>query len=167
MKSKNANHRKLKNIIVFKGGQFRLAFFNLFYLVLIAVVIILAILSPLYYGMAGALEPCDLYLSAKLFRVVLERMAVAIVFITALSFIHSIILSHKIFGPLVNIRHTIDKIAKGDFTRKIHLRKGDYLNKEAQLINAMMADLSDSVQELRKDHDNMMREIEKEAGGRD
>jgi len=167
MKSKKANHRRLKNIVVFKGVQFKLAFLNLFYLVLIAGVIVLAILSPLYYGMTDAQDPWHMYSSAKLFRLVLERMGLAIVVITIFSFIHSILLSHKFFGPLINIRHTITKMAEGDFSRKIYLRKGDYLKNEAQHINAMMATLSDSIEELGKDHDKMMRIIDNEMSGTD
>jgi methyl-accepting chemotaxis protein len=164
MKSKNANRRKLRNLIVFRSGQFRLAFTNLFYLVLIALVIVLAVLSPLYFGMSDAQDPWDVYVSAKLFRLVLERTGLGLLVISVIAFTHSILLSHKIFGPLVNIRHTVNRIAEGDFTRAIHLRSGDYLQDDARRLNEMMIKLSDKIERIADANEQLVRAVDAQVG---
>lgn len=55
----------------------------------------------------------------------------------------SAILSHKMAGPVYRFEQTCKAIAKGDFSQRVHLRKGD------QLV------------ELQDEFNNMMDEVEK------
>ncbi len=50
----------------------------------------------------------------------------------------SAILSHKMAGPVYRFEQTCKEIAKGDFSKRVHLRKGDQLTELQDAFNAMM-----------------------------
>ena len=47
-------------------------------------------------------------------------------------------MSHRFCGPLINFGHTFAKMAEGDFSSKVHLRKNDFLKAEAAQVNAII-----------------------------
>lgn len=49
--------------------------------------------------------------------------------------------SHKIVGPMVRLKRTIDAIGQGDYSQRITLRKGDALIDLAEKINGMAENL--------------------------
>jgi predicted nucleic acid-binding Zn ribbon protein len=61
---------------------------------------------------------------------------------------------------LVNIGRTIAKISERDFTRKIYLRKGDFLKNEAKQINTMMTALSNSIEVIKRENLLLLEDIE-------
>lgn len=63
------------------------------------------------------------------------------------SIIFGIYSSHRVIGPSVAIRHHINRLKSGDFSKRLHIRKGDELVTVAKLIN----ELTD---ELRKQNEN-------------
>jgi methyl-accepting chemotaxis protein len=160
MKSK-ANRRMLKNFFISKELQRPMIMAHLAYLLFVLVAVIATVLSPYYADIFSESDLWAKHFSAKTFMVLLGRLSITCVFIVFISFFHFIIFSHKFCGPLVNIGHTIAKISEGDFTRKIHLRKGDFLKKEAGQINAMMKSLSDSIAIIQKDHYLLLEDMEK------
>ena len=50
----------------------------------------------------------------------------------------SAILSHKMAGPVYRFEQTCKAIAKGDFSQRVHLRKGDQFIELQHEFNAMM-----------------------------
>lgn len=52
----------------------------------------------------------------------------------------------------MNFKHTIKKISVGDLTRRVALRKTDYLKEEGRQINNMIDGLTRLVSDLRSDH---------------
>ena len=50
----------------------------------------------------------------------------------------SAILSHKMAGPVYRFEPTCKAIAKGDFSQRVHLRKGDQLTELQDEFNKMM-----------------------------
>ncbi|MBP5430322.1 MAG: hypothetical protein J6Y25_05555 [Elusimicrobiaceae bacterium] len=50
----------------------------------------------------------------------------------------SAILSHKMAGPVYRFEQTCKAIAKGDFSQRVHLRKGDRLQELQEEFNKMM-----------------------------
>lgn len=50
----------------------------------------------------------------------------------------SSILSHKMAGPVYRFEQTCKAIAKGDFSQRVHLRKGDQLTDLQEEFNKMM-----------------------------
>ena len=159
MKS-NVNHRKFRNFFISKEIQRPIAVVHLGYNILVAAVLIATVLSPFYTGIFTGDDLVAKHFSAKMFIVLLERLSIAAIVIMIISFFHFIIFTHKFCGPLVNIGRAIARISERDFTRKICLRKGDFLKPEAQQINDMMRVLSNSVEIIKKENSLLLDDLE-------
>lgn len=62
------------------------------------------------------------------------KILIYILFVVLLS----AILSHKMAGPVYRFEQTCKEIAKGDFSKRVHLRQGDQLTELQGDFNAMM-----------------------------
>jgi methyl-accepting chemotaxis protein len=149
---KKRSRRKIKSYFINKNVQLKIAVTNMMYMILVFTIIILAVLAPFYFDIFKEAELCRQYYSAKLFIVLLERLVIAIVGLSVVAFIHQIVITHKFCGPLVNFSNSFKKVSNGDLTRKIHLRKYDFLKNEAQQINDMIDGLSNRVAEIKKEN---------------
>jgi len=74
------------------------------------------------------------------------------------------IINHRFCGPLVNFSHTFKKISQGDLTRKIFLRRYDFLKNEAAQVNDMIDSLSDHIMTLKKDHEQLLSKLNEVSG---
>ena len=70
---------------------------------------------------------------------------------------HSVLVSRRIAGPLVQLRWLLRGVANGNFTARAVLREKDYLKKEERVVNemieqlgALIEDVDDQAYELRK-----------------
>ena len=156
----NRNHRKFRNFFISKDLQRPMVIAHLAYILLVAVALIATVLSPFYTDIFKTGDLWVKHSSAKIFILLLERLSLASLFIVALSSIYFILVTHKICGPLVNIGKTIARISAKDFTRKIYLRKGDFLKNEATQINAMMEALSNSIAIIKRENFLLIEDIE-------
>jgi methyl-accepting chemotaxis protein len=62
------------------------------------------------------------------------KLLIYIVFVVLIS----AILSHRMAGPVYRFEQTCKDIAKGDFSKRVHLRKGDQLTELQDEFNKMM-----------------------------
>lgn len=53
--------------------------------------------------------------------------------------LHSIYMSHRIYGPIVRVRAEADRVAGGDLTRRVVFRKGDQLSDIQDAMNGMIS----------------------------
>jgi methyl-accepting chemotaxis protein len=74
----------------------------------------------------------------------------AVLFVLIFIALHSIRTSHKIAGPLYRFNRLFETMKEGNLPKRITLRKGDYLLKEAALINEMLESLQKGVQEIQE-----------------
>lgn len=144
--------RKLQNYLIAKDIQLRIVVTNFLYLCLIALVLVLTILSPYFYDIFNKEELWVQYLSAKTFLVLLDRLVIALPIIFVISFFHFIVLTHRFCGPMINIKHTLKELARGNFTRKVFLRKNDFLKQEAAILNNAIDQLSGYFEDIREDN---------------
>ena len=157
------HRRKLKSYFINKKIQLRLAITNMIYMILVVSVVTLTVLTPFYLDSFESLELCRQYLSAKLFIVLLERLAIAVGILLLVAFIHQIVMSHKICGPLVNFVNSFKKLSKGDLTRKIYLRRYDFLKDEARQLNEMIDGLSHRIVEIKNENKLLVSTLENAA----
>ncbi len=59
----------------------------------------------------------------------------------------SAIVSHRMAGPVYRFEQTCKEIAKGDFSQRVHLRKGDQLTELQQAFNTMMDEVEKRLKE--------------------
>ncbi len=127
-------------------------------------------MGPLLQDMYLSEDPGVQYQSAQAFLVLTSRLAPTFVCVVIMIVIHIIIATHRICGPMVNFEHTFERMAKGDLTRKVSLRKADYLKPEAEKINAMVDSISSMIFETKTCHENLMTVLEntvQQASGMD
>jgi methyl-accepting chemotaxis protein len=158
------NKRRLKNYLIRTDVQLKIAISNFIYMLLMVAVIVLTILSPLYLDIFQSVDLCSQYFSAKMFIMLLERLALALVVLLILAFLHQIVLTHKFCGPLVNFVKTFQKISEGDLTRKIFLRRYDFLQNEAKRVNEMMDGLSSLVAKIKKENSLLLLMLQEATG---
>jgi len=152
--------RKFRNYLINKNIQFRIVFTNLVYMAIIILITAAVILSPLYRDMFLSHDMDVQYKAAQTFLTLAKRLIPALLLMFFLVFVHQILITHRICGPLVNFSHTFKSIAEGDLTRKVYLRKGDYLREECERINAMIDSLSASIGHIKDDHGKLIKLLE-------
>jgi methyl-accepting chemotaxis protein len=133
-------------------------------MLLMVAVIVLTILAPLYLDIFQSVDLCNQYFSAKMFIILLERFAFALLILLAIAFLHQIVLTHKFCGPLVNFEKTFKRISEGDLTRKIFLRRYDFLQNEASQVNEMMDGLSNLLAKIKKENSLLLSMLEEASG---
>jgi signal transduction histidine kinase len=152
--------RKIQNYLIAKDIQLRIVVTNFLYLCLIALILVLTVLSPYFYDIFNKDELWVQYLSAKTFLVLLDRLVIALPIIFVISFIHFIVLTHRFCGPMINIRHTLQELSRGNFTRKVFLRKHDFLKQEAAILNHAIDQLSGHFEDIREDNTALLAMLE-------
>ena len=157
---REANRRQLKNYLVVNKFHLKLLVINLIYVLFIFAVIIGEILFPFYQDMFKINDLYAQHYSAKFFIVLLNRLSIALLVILVFIFLYQVMVNHKFCGPLVNFSNTFRKISQGDLTRKIFLRRHDFLKNEAAQVNGMIDSLSERIRTLKKDHDSLLSALE-------
>jgi nitrogen fixation/metabolism regulation signal transduction histidine kinase len=152
--------RKIQNFLIARDIQLRIVITNFLYLCLIALVLVLAVLSPYFYDIFNDDELWVQYLSAKTFLVLMDRLIIALPLIFAISFIHFILLTHRFCGPMINLKNTIQEVARGNLTRKVYLRKNDFLKEEAATLNHMIDQLSGYFDGIREENKSLLAMID-------
>ena len=156
--------RKLNNYIIARDIQLRIVITNFIYLCLISLVLVLVVLSPYFYDIFKDDELWVQYLSAKTFIVLLDRLVIALPLIFLISFFHFILLTHRFCGPMINIKNTLQEVARGNFTRKVFLRKKDFFKEEAATLNHMIDQLSGYFEDIREDNATLLAMLEENRG---
>lgn len=154
MKAKSDN-RRWKNFLIRRDVQLPIIATNLVFLAVVTAVLIAVLLSPLYIDMLHGGHLWLRQASGKLFLILLPHIALALLLILVTAAIHQLVLSHRFCGPLVNFGHTFDKMAEGDFSRYVHLRKNDFLKAEAVRVNAILDRLNTDGRQLEANLEQM------------
>ena len=142
------NRRKWSHFLIHPSFQLRLALGNLIFLITVVLFFAFVLLSTFYYDVKMADSLWSQYASAEVLLRLLERGGITIMVIIVISLGYHIVFSHRLCGPLVNMKHTFEALAKGDATRNVYLRRKDFLKAEANTINQMLAAVRNRIIEL-------------------
>ena len=72
--------------------------------------------------------------------------------IIALCLLHSIVVSHRIAGPLVRFRQIFQGLARGDLSQNVAVRRHDYLHAEAAVIADMVRNMAAKMRTIESGH---------------
>ena len=61
---------------------------------------------------------------------------------------HSILISHRVAGPLYQLRRVLSAVRDGDLSVRVTLRKADYLAAEEAIINELIRETGSRVDEV-------------------
>jgi methyl-accepting chemotaxis protein len=154
---KRTYKRKWRNFLIHNDIQLRLALHHLIFLLIVIGVVVVTALVPLYSGFQGSDNVWSQYFSAKFFIVIINRLMIASIGILIFGFIYHVIVTHRFCGPLVNFGHTFHQITQGNLTRKVYLRRKDFLKKEADQVNNMIDSLSRNINDI-KQYNHLLQE---------
>jgi methyl-accepting chemotaxis protein len=153
------NRRKWRNILIHPEFQLHIALTHCAFVAAVVMILAASLLCTFYLDVQGSDDLWTRYVSAELLLRVFGRFGTAIVLIVIISFIYHIVFSHRLCGPLVNMRHTLDEITQGNLTRRVFLRRTDFLKEEATAINAMLGKMNNRIWELKQIQEEALSEM--------
>jgi len=154
-KTRTINRRHLKNYLINRHDQLRIVLITLVYMSIVVMLTVIIVLFPYFSDITFSKDPNVQYRSSQIFLILVNHFLPAIVIIFFLVALHQIYITHRVWGALVNITNTIKMASKGDFTRKVFLRKNDYLKNECRPINEMLENLSSYILKINHNHSEL------------
>ncbi|MFQ5992831.1 MAG: hypothetical protein ACE5NA_10395 [Nitrospiraceae bacterium] len=122
--------------------QYRLLGVNLLYFLTVLLVFAATLFVPLMVQLdSGTLDWRQRQQVATEFLSLHTRVWPSLLVTFVLLTIHSVFVSHRIAGPLYQFRTLFKLIAQGNLSVRATIRKRDYLRKDAESINEMIAAL--------------------------
>ena len=131
--------------------QYRLLTVNLAYFTTILFVFAMVLFAPLAYQLGRTdLSDATRQIVSDEFLLFNERIWPALLIAFLCLSAHSIYMSHRIGGPLYQFRSALKRLASGDLTARVRLRRGDYLTSEADALNALRDSLGASLRDTQQ-----------------
>jgi len=142
-----------KRYIVDKRLQFRLLIYNGVYFLIIT----MAIWAGLFLPLALDLSNPDLSISeqgevAGKILYLHSRLGPILLIVFLILAIHSVLISHRIAGPLYRFKAIFNQVAQGDLSKVVAIRKGDLLVNEQTKIEEMIRTLSSRLKNVKREH---------------
>lgn len=145
----------LKRRQVLVGGlQYRFLVRNLFYLIAMALVFVPTILLPLVMTLDDTTMPPEQRdEAARRILALYGYIWVGIPVVLVLCMAHSLLVSHRVAGPLYRFNCIFRSVAAGDLSMSVRIRRGDYLWDEARSMDEMIGSLARKIRAIRERHD--------------
>lgn len=132
---------KRRRILV-DSMQYRLLGVDLLHFHAILLIFAAALFAPLMIQLDSAsLSSGEKQAVAREFLSLHARLWPPLIVALVLLALHSVLVSHRIAGPLYQFRNIFKLIAQGNLSVRATIRKRDYLRKDADSINEMIAAL--------------------------
>ena len=88
------------------------------------------------------------YKAAQIFLALVKRLIPAVLVMFFLVFVHQMLITHRICGPLVNFGHTFESIAEGDLTSSISIEEKDEIGLVIQSLNMISKKLGEVIKNI-------------------
>ena len=136
--------------IVVDGLQYRLLAINLLYFLVILLILAAFLFTPLVLKLRDGttLSAVEQQEVASQFLTLHKRIWPALLITFGLLSVHSILVSHRIAGPLYQFRRILKALRDGDLTVRATFRSNDYLRKEEAIINEMIEALRAKIKNI-------------------
>lgn len=129
--------------------QNRMLLFTFLYFMSTVVILAAVLFIPLMRGLeAEGLSPEQRGIVAGEFLSLHYRFWPAIPVVLFLLGSHSILVSHRVAGPLLRFRRVFRAVSKGNLTGRVQLRKNDYLKHDAEMLSEMLDSLRTRLREI-------------------
>jgi methyl-accepting chemotaxis protein len=141
--------------------QYRLILFQALYFATLCAVIYVCGVRPLLeiVGQQG-LQASAKADSAKALLFFDRNMLPALVPTVLVLFVHTVLVSHRIAGPIYRFSVLMRALAQGDLSLRVRIRPRDYLQEEAREFDQAIAGLRERVTTVRGKADALRRELE-------
>jgi hypothetical protein len=140
-----------KRQIIVSRFQYRLMAGTFLYLVSIVLVFFLVVFGPVVATL-GRGSITEQAVAADQLLALFERVWYIIPLLVALCLFHSVLVSHRVAGPLVRFKRLFSDVARGDLSMNIRVRRHDYLCDEAESMGEMVRAMRERVQAIQEAH---------------
>jgi len=139
----------IRSKIIIDNLQYRLLIVGIIYFAMVVFIFACGVFVPVIIQLEKAgISSREAQNAAHQFLVLHERVWPPLGLAFVLLVVHSILVSHRIAGPLYRIRAVLGSVGRGDLSGKITLRKNDYLKKDADTVSAMIDSLREKIDRL-------------------
>jgi methyl-accepting chemotaxis protein len=145
------NRRRFPTYLVKKDIQLRGIFYNMIFLLIVALITLVTALSPMWEKMMQSHDIETQFYAARILLNFLKLWTPVMIVVFIIFIVHQLLLTHRACGPLVNFMHTIREMTKGNLTRRTYIRKADYLHEECDEINQMLDGLTGLLSETQSE----------------
>lgn len=125
----------------FVAAKFQLKFVGMILFFMFAVAIFAALTSYYYTWMLLGQKLANIYPQGRLVGILRQAnyiLFVRVLLVSPLVAIAAVFLSHRIAGPLYRMKKTLDEVASGNYSLRLHLRRTDELKDVAESINRII-----------------------------
>ncbi len=157
---KEKNKRKIKNCLINKKLQLPIVMHSIICLAIASIVIVFVVLYPFIFDMMFSKDPEVQHKATQTLSIIIKRLIPTVIILFTLFISQMIIITHKICGPLENFRQTFEQITQGNLSRRVIIRRGDYLTDECGQINEMINGISNMVKRLIENNGALMTTLE-------
>jgi methyl-accepting chemotaxis protein len=132
------NHRR----ILVDSFQVRIVGVAVLHFLLVILIFSVALFAPSIMVLkTGAISLPHVQNAAHEFLILNTRVWAPLIGAFMLLVLHNLLVTHRIAGPLFRLRRYLEAVGGGDLSAPIRFRKGDYLQKEAEVASRMVASL--------------------------
>ena len=149
---KQPNRRKR---ILIDQLQYQLLVVNIAYFFIILLIFVILLYAPLVMQLNSDGPYLAQEHAAQQFLFLDERVWLPLLLTFSCLTVHSIFMSHRIAGPLYQLRRLLDAVGDGNLAVRATLREKDYLRKEEAAINTMIDKLSRRISFVEKRADEL------------
>lgn len=161
MAKDNRRHR----VIIDRERQVKLMLTTLIYILVTILVVATAVFFPSMIDLSGEFSgAADYQMEAKIsagseFATLHHRFWPAVLLVVILLGLHSLVVLHRVFGPLYRLRMFLEQVGGGDLSSKLAFRKDDFLIREQHTVNKMLEALNDKFGRVKTSHASLDQSI--------
>ena len=143
--------RRQKYSIVDRSLQYRVLAIIISYSLVIVLFLAICLFVPDILSMSNEQLSWEIRAAAADRLLTLHsRVWPAIIAMVCVLGIHSVRIFHRLIGPLYRFRWAFAEIAKGALNFRVHIRKNDYLHRENDSLNEMIAALAGQCESMQQ-----------------
>jgi methyl-accepting chemotaxis protein len=159
------NRRRTSSLLQNRRAQLLNAFLIVNYLIVYTVALSAVSLGPTVVSLLQAPrtfveDPGRATAAATELLLFESRVWPFAILLIALFGLHSIAISHRVFGPLAQVRSLAQRVAAGDLKTRARFRKNDHLEELSESLNTMLVALDAQVGEVQAAHAEALRRLE-------
>jgi methyl-accepting chemotaxis protein len=133
--------------------QHKLVWRTLLQLLALALPLAAALFLPAFVVIDDpSLSPAERAWAESHLRVLSRALLPTLPAIVLLCLFHSILVSHRIGGPLLRFTQVLAELGRGNLKQRVKLRRNDYLTDEAEAINQTITALALRIERIRQLH---------------
>lgn len=124
-------------------------------------VVATAVFFPSMIDLSGEISGMtDYQLDSKIsagseFAILHHRFWPAVLLVVILLGLHSLVILHRVFGPLYRMRTFFEQVGTGDLSGRLSFRKDDFLLREQNAVNKMLDSINQKLHRVKSSYSSL------------